>query len=164
MIEIDRRSLLAGIAATAGAGAGLLPAFDIRSAKAAAPATGTQNAGWYRYKVGTHEVTVVTDGANRFKFPDSFVANKSREEVNKGLADAFLSPGPDMVAVPYTPIVVNTGSKLVVIDTGTGEANFERSKGAAGQFQNNLRLRVSTATRSTPSSSRTSTATTSTAC
>ena len=39
----------------------------------------------------------------------------------------------------YSPIVVNTGSKLIVIDTGTGEANFERSKGAAGQFQNNLK-------------------------
>lgn len=137
MIEIDRRSVMAGIAATAGAG--LLPAFHTRSAKAAAPATGAQNAGWYRYKVGTHEVTVVTDGANRFKFPDGFVANKSREEVNKGLGEAFLSPAPDMIAVPYTPIVVNTGSKLVVIDTGTGEANFERSKGAAGQFQNNLK-------------------------
>ena len=137
MIKIDRRSVMAGIAATAGAG--LLPAFDIRSAKAAAPATGAQNAGWYRYKVGTHEVTVVTDGVNRFKFPDGFVANKNREEVNKGLAEAFLSPAPDMIAVPYTPVVINTGSKLVVIDTGTGEANFERSKGAAGQFANNLK-------------------------
>ena len=110
-----------------------------RSAKAAAPPAGTQNAGWYRYKVGTHEVTVVTDGVNRFKFPDGFVANKSRDEINKGLAEAFLSPGPDMIAVPYTPIVVNTGSKLVVIDTGTGEANFERSKGSAGQFHDNLK-------------------------
>ena len=34
---------------------------------------------------------------------------------------------------------MNTGSKLVVIDTGTGEANFERSKGAAGQFHGNLK-------------------------
>ena len=43
-----------------------------------------------------------------------------------------------MIAVPYTPVVVNTGSKLVVIDTGTGEANFERTKGVAGQFVKNL--------------------------
>ena len=39
-----------------------------------------------------------------------------------------------MIDDPYTPIVVNTGGKLVVIDTGTGEANYERTKGAAGQF------------------------------
>ena len=84
-------------------------------------------------------MTVVTDGVNLFKFPDTFVANKNRDEVNKGLAEAFLSPAPDMIAVPYTPVVINTGSKLVVIDTGTGEANFERSKGAAGQFTNNLK-------------------------
>jgi glyoxylase-like metal-dependent hydrolase (beta-lactamase superfamily II) len=42
------------------------------------------------------------------------------------------------MTTPYNPVVVNTGSKLVVIDTGTGEATFERSKGATGQFQRNL--------------------------
>ena len=137
MSQLDRRSLLTGAAAASGAA--LLTPISTPSAKAAAPPTGTQNAGWYRYKVGTHEVTVVTDGINRFKFPDGFVANKNRTEVNEGLAAAFLQSEPDMIAVPYSPIVVNTGAKLVVIDTGTGEANFERSKGAAGQFHTNLK-------------------------
>ena len=136
MTKLDRRSVLTGAAAT---GAALLAPMATPRARAAAPPAGTQNAGWYRYKVGTHEVTVVTDGVNRFKFPDGFVANKSRDEVNEGLAAAFLQPAPDKIAVPYTPIAVNTGSKLVVIDTGTGEANFERSKGAAGQFHGNLK-------------------------
>lgn len=44
----------------------------------------------------------------------------------------------DMVTIPYSPIAVNTGSKLVVIDTGTGEANFATTKGSSGQFHNNL--------------------------
>ena len=136
MTEIDRRSVLAGALAT---GTTFLTPMGMQSAKAAAPPAGTQNSGWYRYKVGTHEITVVTDGANRFKFPDNFVANKTRAEVNEGLAAAFLQPAPDEVVIPYSPIVVNTGPKLVVIDTGTGEANFERSKGAADQFQNNLK-------------------------
>jgi glyoxylase-like metal-dependent hydrolase (beta-lactamase superfamily II) len=35
--------------------------------------------------------------------------------------------------------VVNTGTKLVVIDTGTGEAAFARTKGVTGQFQSNLK-------------------------
>ena len=137
MTKLDRRSVLTGAAASRRRP----PSAPMATprAKAAAPPAGTQNAGWYRYKVGSHEVTVVTDGANRFKFPDSFVANKSRDEVNEGLAAAFLQPAPDMIAVPYSPIVVNTGGKLVVIDTGTGEANFERSKGAAGQFHGNLK-------------------------
>ena len=135
MTNLDRRRVLFG--AVAASGAALLdPAAP---ARAGMPAAGTQNVGWYRYKVGSHEITVVTDGVNRFKFPDGFVANKTREEVNEGLASLFLQPGPDMVAVPYTPIVVNTGSKLVVMDTGTGEANLERSKGAAGQFHGNLK-------------------------
>jgi glyoxylase-like metal-dependent hydrolase (beta-lactamase superfamily II) len=137
MTNLDRRSLVAG--AVAASGAALLGPIGTRRAAAATPPAGTQNSGWYRYKVGSHEITVVTDGVNRFKFPDGFVANKTREEVNAGLAAAFLQPAPDMIAVPYTPIVVNTGGKLVVMDTGTGEANLERSKGAAGQFHGNLK-------------------------
>ena len=42
------------------------------------------------------------------------------------------------MVIPYSPIVVNTGCKLVVLDTGTGQANFATSKGAAGQFHTNL--------------------------
>ena len=136
MTNLDRRSLVAG--AVAASGAALLGPIGTRQAAAAMPPAGTQNSGWYRYKVGSHEITVVTDGVNRFKFPDGFVANKTREEVNAGLAAAFLQPAPDMVAVPYTPIVINTGGKLVVIDTGAGEAALKTSKGAVGQFLENL--------------------------
>jgi glyoxylase-like metal-dependent hydrolase (beta-lactamase superfamily II) len=38
----------------------------------------------------------------------------------------------------YAPIVVNTGSKLAVIDTGVGPAAYARSKGEMGQFTTNL--------------------------
>jgi glyoxylase-like metal-dependent hydrolase (beta-lactamase superfamily II) len=133
-INITRRAILAGTAAAAAAPlAAGLPAF------AAAPQAGKQNSGWYRYKVGDIEVTVVTDGINRFKFPDGFVVGKSRSEISAALADARLQPGPDMAAIPYSPVVVNTGSKLVVIDTGTGEGNYAKSKGVAGQFHTNLK-------------------------
>jgi glyoxylase-like metal-dependent hydrolase (beta-lactamase superfamily II) len=100
-------------------------------AKAAAPLGGKQTAGWYRYKVGELEITVVTDGVNRFALPDSFVTNVKKEEVNAALAAAFMEQ--DRLAIPYNPI-----SKLVIIDTGTGEANHTQSKGAAGQFHTNL--------------------------
>jgi glyoxylase-like metal-dependent hydrolase (beta-lactamase superfamily II) len=135
MRELSRRSMLTGaVAATAASTVGPLAAS---SAMAAAPPVGKQNAGYYRYKVGTHEVTVVTDGVNRFRFPDTFVANKTRDEVNAAWTALFGEK--DQMVIPYSPIVVNTGSKLVVIDTGTSEANFERSKGAAGQFHSNLK-------------------------
>jgi glyoxylase-like metal-dependent hydrolase (beta-lactamase superfamily II) len=136
MIELSRRTLLAGTAAAAATGTALGP-LQIRSASAAAAPAGTQAPGWYRYKVGTIEVTVVTDGVNRVKFPDGFVTNVKRDDVNAALAAAYLEK--DTIAIPYSPIVVNTGSKLVVMDTGTGEANFERSKGVAGQFHGNLK-------------------------
>jgi glyoxylase-like metal-dependent hydrolase (beta-lactamase superfamily II) len=137
MTELSRRSLLTG-AAVASAATVLTPLANA-PAVAAAPPVGKQAPGWYRYKVGTHEITVVTDGVNRFRFPDGFVANKNRDEVNVGLSSLYMGLEKDQVAIPYSPIAVNTGSKLVVIDTGTSEANFERSKGAAGQFHSNLK-------------------------
>src|SRR5262245_51735060 len=131
MRQPTRRTVLA--CATAATFAPLaLPSTAI----AAAPPTGKQAPGWYRYKVGSFEITVVTDGTNKFKFDDNHVTNKNREEVNAALAAAHYDK--DMMTTPYNPVVVNTGAKLVVIDTGTSEANFERSKGAAGQFQRNL--------------------------
>ena len=120
----------------------------IHARAAAAPPVGKQNAGFYRYKVGTHEVTVVTDGVNPSRFPDSFVVNKNRDEVNARPGRDVRREGPD--GGPYYPIAVNTGTKLVVIDTGTGEANFERSKGAAGQFHSNLKAAGINRIRSTP--------------
>jgi glyoxylase-like metal-dependent hydrolase (beta-lactamase superfamily II) len=134
MIELSRRMLLGGTAAAAGTA---LASVQVASARAAAAPGGTQAPGWYRYKVGSIEVTVVTDGVNRVKFPDGFVTNVKRDDINAALAAAYLEK--DTVAIPYSPIVVNTGSKLVVMDTGTGEGNFERSKGAAGQFHRNLK-------------------------
>jgi glyoxylase-like metal-dependent hydrolase (beta-lactamase superfamily II) len=131
MTALTRRTVIAG-AAAAGAAALTAP-----RARAAAPPSGQQAPGWYRYKVGSIEVTVVTDGTARFKFADDHVTNKSRDEVNAALAATYNEK--DMMTTPYNPVVVNTGSKLVVIDTGTGEANFERTKGASGQFQANLK-------------------------
>ena len=134
MTELTRRRLLTGaVAATA---AGAAPMGAISPTEAAAPPAGTQAPGWYRYKVGSIEVTVVTDGANKFKFADDHVTNKRRDEINAALEAAYYEK--DMMTTPYNPVVVNSGSKLVVIDTGTSEANFERSKGTAGQFQRNL--------------------------
>ena len=135
MTELTRRSMLAGAAARDRAA----PLVATDAAQAAAPPAGTQAPGWYRYKVGSIEVTVVTDGANKFKFADDHVTNKKRDEINAALAAAYYEK--DMMTTPYNPVVVNTGAKLVVIDTGTSEANFERSKGAAGQFQTQSRGR-----------------------
>lgn len=133
-MQMTRRSLFAGAAAV---GAVLTASKSIvLPVEAAAPAAGKQNAGWYRYKVGDFEVTVVTDGMNTNPLSDAYVANAPKVEVNAALAADFLAQ--DKVTHSYTPIVVNTGSKLVAIDTGLGLGMFEQSKGAVGQYHANL--------------------------
>jgi glyoxylase-like metal-dependent hydrolase (beta-lactamase superfamily II) len=133
MTRLTRRALLAGTsAATAVLAAGALP----HTAHAAQPAAGKQAPGFYRYKVGSFEVTVVTDGVNRMKLPDDMVANATRDEVNAALLAAHMEK--DVFVGPYNPIVVNTGAKLVLIDTGTGEAAFKSSNGMNGQLLTNL--------------------------
>jgi glyoxylase-like metal-dependent hydrolase (beta-lactamase superfamily II) len=135
MTDLSRRTVLTGAAAATAAVA--VPSAAISPALAAAPQAGKQNAGYYRYKVGDIEMTVVTDGRNYFKLPDRFVVNMAKEKVNEALAAAYMEK--DMMTIPYSPVVVNTGSKLVAIDTGTGEGNYVRSKGAGGQYHTNLK-------------------------
>jgi glyoxylase-like metal-dependent hydrolase (beta-lactamase superfamily II) len=129
MTEVTRRSALAGAAVAAVAGT-LLP---MPSARAAAQA---QAPGFYRYKVGTIEVTVVTDGVNRLPVTDEFVLNVKKEEVNAALAAAFMEPG--VFVGPYNPVVLNTAGKLVLVDTGTSERGYQASKGMNGQLLTNL--------------------------
>jgi glyoxylase-like metal-dependent hydrolase (beta-lactamase superfamily II) len=130
MSDMTRRTALAGAAATM-----LAPAMT-DTTLAAAPLSGRQAPGWYRYKVGSFEVTVATDGVNTFKFAESHVTNKPRAEISAAQVAAHYDK--DMMTTPYNPIVVNTGSKLVLIDTGGGEATYLRSKGSAGQLMTNL--------------------------
>ena len=75
-MDLNRRNLMT--ATIAAGAASLMPV----AAKAAAPAAGKQVAGFYRYKLGDIEVTVVTDGANRLPVTDAFVINVKKEDVN----------------------------------------------------------------------------------
>jgi glyoxylase-like metal-dependent hydrolase (beta-lactamase superfamily II) len=135
MTEVNRRTVLAG-AIAAGAAATLNPLAAIESAKASTPLQGKQAPGWYRYKVGEIEVTVVTDGARTFPLTDSYVTNIKKEEVSAMLAANFLDPA--NITNSYSPIVVNTGSKLVLIDTGNGPAAAALPNSSYGQLLLNL--------------------------
>jgi len=131
MIELTRRAALAGAGAAA-----LTPFVKTSPASAAAPIADKQAASFYRYNVGSHQITVVCDGVATINLPDNYVANASKDDVGKVFAESQLPP--DKVTHTYNPVVVNTGPKLVVIDTGLGLAQLEQSKGKLGQFQNNL--------------------------
>src|ERR1700737_3586672 len=124
-MELTRRHALAGavgIAAT--------PLLSSMPAKAAAPVADKQAPSFYRYKVGDIQVTVVSDGRSTFPLEASFVTNAKKEEVNAVLEQAFLPR--DTVTIYFGPLVINTGGKLVVIDTGNGPLVKANSKGAAG--------------------------------
>src|SRR5262245_50771798 len=108
MTSIDRRSLLAGSAA----------AFAAGSAFAAAPKANVQGPGVYRYKLGDYQLTAIDDGTWFVKLDDDLVRNADTAAVNRALAAAFLPP--DVLPVSFTVLLVNTGSKLVMIDAGTG--------------------------------------------
>jgi glyoxylase-like metal-dependent hydrolase (beta-lactamase superfamily II) len=133
MYPLTRRCMLAGAAAASAASA--LTPFAGSTVRAAAPLADKQNAGWYRYKVGAFEVTVVTDGGNNNPLPDGLIS-VPRAEVNAALAADFLPA--DRVIGTYNPLVVNTGSKLVALDTGLGLGMFQQSKGGVGQYHSNL--------------------------
>ena len=71
-----------------------------------------------------------------FPLPDRFVQNHPKAEVQAALA-GYYQPT-DTVTIPFTPIVINTGSKLVLVDTGYGPEMNAKSKGRVGQLPANL--------------------------
>ena len=89
MTDLTRRYLLSS-AAAAGAASALLP-LATSPAEAAAPPVGKQAPGWYRYKVGDFEVTVVTDGVTSNPLSDAYVANAPKDAVNEALAADYLA-------------------------------------------------------------------------
>ena len=130
-MELTRRHALAGAAALAAA-----PLLPTMSAKAAAPLADKQAPSFYRYKVGDAQVNVISDGVNNFALGETFVLNVKKDEVNAALEKAFMPK--DKMSIQFAPLVINTGGKLVVVDTGNGPAAFASSKGNVGQFASNM--------------------------
>src|SRR6185312_8509318 len=110
----------------------------------AAPVIGKQAPGFYRYKVGSFECTSVNDGALTYPISNEYVANVSKDQVIAAAEAAYFPQ--NMVVCPYNPQVINTGSKLVLIDTGWGPASIRRSARSCATW----RRRGSTRKRSIP--------------
>jgi glyoxylase-like metal-dependent hydrolase (beta-lactamase superfamily II) len=115
---ISRRSVLT---TTTLAGTALVAAPAIlrgvsSPALAKAPIVGAQGPSFYRYKLGEFEIIALHEGEFTRPLDASFVRNAPLEAVQKTLADAFLPT--DKLTISFTAVLVNTGSKLVLIDTG----------------------------------------------
>jgi glyoxylase-like metal-dependent hydrolase (beta-lactamase superfamily II) len=114
MAEFTRRAALGAAAAALAA-----PALAISPpVRAAAPAAGRQVPGIYRYKIGAFELTAINDGVNLRPVQDGFVKNATLDEVKGALVEAHLAT--DTLPTPFNQLIVNTGRRLVLIDTGTG--------------------------------------------
>jgi glyoxylase-like metal-dependent hydrolase (beta-lactamase superfamily II) len=76
----------------------------------------TQAPGFYRMILGDFEVTALNDGV--IDYPTSQVLPKATpEQIKSGLYENGLT---DPVGMSYNAFLINTGSKLILIDTGTG--------------------------------------------
>lgn len=115
MNSVNRRSVLAG--ATALTAAALTSSGITMPAHAAAPLNGKQG-GFFRFKLGSFEITAISDGIWLRDLDANFVRNAPLADVQKVLADAYAPAG--KIPIPFTPLIVNTGSRLVALDTGTG--------------------------------------------
>jgi glyoxylase-like metal-dependent hydrolase (beta-lactamase superfamily II) len=111
MDEINRRTLLLGSAALAGALAG-----PVSPGAAAAPPVGKQAQGFYRVKIGDFEVTIISDGVVTSELQQGFVKNATLDQINAALEESFLPKG--RLANQFNPVLVNTGTKLVLLDAG----------------------------------------------
>ncbi len=101
-------------------------------AHAAAPLSTAQAPGFYRYKVGDLELTAIHDGFY-LRPIEGLVLNAPAPAVQDAAAAAYMPAG--QVVIPFTTTVLNTGGKLVVIDTGNGDTGAVTS----GKWMANFR-------------------------
>src|SRR3954470_16647329 len=104
-----------------GAAVGLTCAALPRVASAKAPMANTQAPGFYRFKVGSFEATVVSDGPLHMGAPAAGVfSDVSKEQMLKELTDNFLPT--DNVLMEQNALVINTGEPVILFDPGVGSA------------------------------------------
>jgi glyoxylase-like metal-dependent hydrolase (beta-lactamase superfamily II) len=86
------------------------------AAGAGAPQQKTQAAGYYRMMLGEFEVTALSDGTFMANL-DKLLTNITPQQLNSALTRSFLT---DPVETSVNGFLINTGSKLVLVDTGAG--------------------------------------------
>lgn len=92
----------------------VLLAGSALSALAAGPMVKTQAPGYYRVMLGDFEVTALSDGTVKLPVKD-LLTRTTPAKVDAALKRAFLD---DKVETSVNAYLINTGSKLVLIDTG----------------------------------------------
>lgn len=115
-LEISRRTALLGAGGVfAGASLG-----HINVAGAAAEKQGSLATPVARYNIGNFEINTLLDGAVSVPAPQkTFGMNVSADEFGQASAKNFLPT--DQMKMFFTPTLINTGTELILFDTGVGE-------------------------------------------
>lgn len=126
-MTISRRSALLAAAALPFA-----PALMPQAARAAiAPQGPAQGAGFNRFALGGFEVTTLLAGTRTSDKPqETFGMNVSPEDFAAASAAAFIPA--DRTQNFFTPVLVNTGTELVLFDTGLAPEGITGALAAAG--------------------------------
>ncbi len=109
--NILRAALIAAFSATT-LGSGV-----VGTAHAAAPMVKTQAAGFHRIMLGDFEVTALSDGTVNLPV-DKLLTDTTPAKIKKALDKNFVSAPLETSVNSY---LINTGSKLVLIDTGAAK-------------------------------------------
>lgn len=111
----SRQALLATALTAALALGGLLAASLPEPAQAAAPQLKTQAPGWYRLMLGDFEVTALSDGT--VDLPVDQLLHGPADRVADGLKQNFQRAP---LETSVNAWLINTGSRLVLVDAGAG--------------------------------------------
>jgi glyoxylase-like metal-dependent hydrolase (beta-lactamase superfamily II) len=106
---MNRRTAMISTAAT-------VAALPFASANAAAPKVGTQAPGFFRFNVGDIEITALHDGSVTGDIDEKRIPNVPLADVLKHMESQYMPTKPAINQ--FNTMVVNTGSKLVLIDCG----------------------------------------------
>lgn len=126
---LNRRSALLG-AALLPFTASALTALT-QSAAASAPQLGAETPHFYRFMLGKFEITTLLAGSSVMEEPQKTFGMTTDPETFNAVSQAAFIPS-DKSATFYTPVLVNTGDKLVLFDTGLSAAAITDALKAAG--------------------------------
>ena len=118
--SISRRHLLASAAGAVTLAT--LTDSGFSPAEATAPLQGAFASPLYRFRLGAFEITTISDGAVQLNGPHPiFGQNVEAGRMQELMVKNFLPP--TRMEIGFTPVIVNTGSKVILFDTGNGNRN-----------------------------------------
>ncbi|MEQ6250573.1 MBL fold metallo-hydrolase [Sulfitobacter sp. HNIBRBA3233] len=123
--KLTRRAALASAAALPFAGAA------VTSARAEAPMMEAGSAPFQRVKIGQFDVTTLLAGSRAVEDPQSIFGMNVEKERFEEVSQAANIPT-NAAQFFFTPTVVNTGSELILFDTGLSGAGTTAALQAAG--------------------------------